>query len=138
MKNLRFNLSLFLSTFIAASSALAADPHIGVGAKPLAGAEVLLDGSRKMLDEKWTYWEGPRFAAALPIKWQIVPDPVDLGNGPFHRRSGGGGRQIRRGGHRYEKGLSRFPAAHRVSRNEARRQQRCLSPESLRDSDRGW
>jgi len=37
------------------------------------------DGSREMLDEKWTYWEGPRFAAELPIKWQIVDDPVDAG-----------------------------------------------------------
>lgn len=59
--------------------ALAADPHIGVGAKPLSGAEVIIDGSRKLLDEKWTYWEGPRFASSLPIKWQVVEDPVDVG-----------------------------------------------------------
>jgi len=52
---------------------------VGVGAKPVAGAEVVLDGSRKMLDEKWTYWEGPRFGSALPIKWKIVDDPVDKG-----------------------------------------------------------
>lgn len=32
-----------------------------------------------MLDEKWTYWEGPRFSAELPVKWQIVEDPVDEG-----------------------------------------------------------
>lgn len=51
----------------------------GIGAKPLAGAEVILDGSRQMLDNKWTYWTGPRFASALPIKWQIVKDPVDAG-----------------------------------------------------------
>ncbi len=51
----------------------------GVGAKPLPNAEVILDGSRKMLDEKWTYWEGPRFASQLPIKWKIVDDPVDGG-----------------------------------------------------------
>src|SRR5438105_529494 len=57
----------------------AADKHIGVGAKPVAGAEVIIDGSRKMLDEKWTYWEGPRFASSLPIKWKIVEDPVDKG-----------------------------------------------------------
>src|SRR5690606_41511148 len=43
----------------------------GVGVKPPKGAEVFFDGSRKMLDEKWTYWEGPRLAAQLPIKWQI-------------------------------------------------------------------
>lgn len=53
--------------------------HIGVGAAPLDGAEVLIDGTRKTLDEKWTYWEGPRFASSLPIKWKIVEDPVDGG-----------------------------------------------------------
>ena len=53
--------------------------HLGVGAKPEAGAEVIMDGSRKMLDEKWTYWKGPRFSSSLPIKWKIVDDPVDEG-----------------------------------------------------------
>lgn len=57
----------------------AADAHIGVGAMPPPGAEVIFDGTRQMLDEKWTYWQGPRFASALPIKWKIVPDPVDRG-----------------------------------------------------------
>jgi hypothetical protein len=51
----------------------------GVGVKSPRGAEVYFDGSRKMLDEKWTYWEGPRFAGELPIKWSIVNDPVDAG-----------------------------------------------------------
>ena len=32
-----------------------------------------------MLDAMWTYWEGPRFASSLPIKWKIVEDPVDKG-----------------------------------------------------------
>ncbi len=54
--------------------------EVGVGAKPLPGAEMLMDGSREMLDEKWTYWKGPRFASELPIKWQVVEDPVDKGN----------------------------------------------------------
>ena len=53
---------------------------IGVGAKPLNGAEVIIDGTRALLDEKWTYWEGPGFKSALPIKWKIVEDPVDKGN----------------------------------------------------------
>src|ERR1043166_1390370 len=54
--------------------------EVGVGAKPLSGADVIIDGSRKMLDEKWIYWEGPRFGSAMPIKWKIVDDPVDGGN----------------------------------------------------------
>jgi hypothetical protein len=64
----------------AVPSTLAAEKSIGVGAKPEAGAEMILDGSKEMLDAKWTYWEGPRFGSALPIKWKIVPDPVDKGN----------------------------------------------------------
>jgi hypothetical protein len=64
---------------LAGTTATAADPHIGVGAKPMPGAEVILDGSRKMLDEKWTYWQGPGFKSSLPIKWKIVDDPVDDG-----------------------------------------------------------
>ncbi len=52
---------------------------VGVGAKPVEGAEVIFDGTREMLDAKWTYWKGPRFASELPIKWKIVEDPVDKG-----------------------------------------------------------
>lgn len=59
--------------------ALLALPGVGVGAAPEAGAEVIFDGSREMLDAKWTYWEGPRFSSSLPIKWKIVADPVDGG-----------------------------------------------------------
>ncbi len=55
-------------------------PRIGMGARPPAGAEMLFDGSREMLDEKWEYWEGPRFAAEMPIKWEIVEDPVNEGS----------------------------------------------------------
>lgn len=58
---------------------IAQDQHIGVGAKPIEGAEVIIDGKRQTLDEKWTYWQGPRFASSLPIKWRIVDDPVDNG-----------------------------------------------------------
>ncbi len=56
-----------------------AQSQVNVGAKPPKGATVYFDGSRKMLDEKWTYWKGPRFAGELPIKWTIVKDPVDQG-----------------------------------------------------------
>lgn len=52
----------------------------GVGAKPIKGAEMYLDGSREMLDARWTYWNGPRLAATLPIKWIVVKDPVDNGS----------------------------------------------------------
>ncbi len=52
---------------------------VGVGEKPIPGAEVIFDGSREMLDSKWTYWQGPGFASSLPIKWKIVEDPVDKG-----------------------------------------------------------
>jgi hypothetical protein len=68
--------ALVLSTTLLASHAPA---EVGVGAKPLPGAEVILDGSRAMLDEKWIYWEGPGFKSAMPIKWKIVKDPVDKG-----------------------------------------------------------
>ena len=54
--------------------------EVGVGARPIKGAEVIFDGTRKMLDDKWTYWEGPRFSSSLPIKWKIVDDPVDKGS----------------------------------------------------------
>jgi len=53
--------------------------QVGVGAKAPGDAEVLFDGTRKMLDAKWTYWKGPRLKAQLPIKWEIVNDPVDKG-----------------------------------------------------------
>jgi len=69
-------------TTIAAFSILSATSlhaEVGVGAKPVEGAEVVFDGTREMLDAKWTYWQGPRFASALPIKWKIVDDPVDKG-----------------------------------------------------------
>jgi len=70
------SLPLFLALAFASGFASA---EVGVGAKPIPGAEVILDGSRTMLDEKWTYWEGPGFKSSLPIKWKIVEDPVDAG-----------------------------------------------------------
>jgi hypothetical protein len=65
---------LCLAVFAGAQAA-----DTGVGAKPIDGAEVVFDGTRAMLDDKWTYWQGPGFASALPIKWPIVADPVDQG-----------------------------------------------------------
>ena len=51
----------------------------GVGAKAPKGAKGYLDGSRKQLDKNWTYWQGPRLAATLPIKWQVVKNPLGEG-----------------------------------------------------------
>ncbi len=58
---------------VAVSAAMipAGKEPVGVGAKVPKGAEVLFDGSRRMLDEKWIYWQGPRLAATMPIKWAI-------------------------------------------------------------------
>jgi len=78
MKNMKIALILIAAS-IALATADEEKKHIGVGAQPEADAEVIIDGSRKMLDEKWTYWKGPRFRSALPIKWKIVADPVDAG-----------------------------------------------------------
>jgi hypothetical protein len=69
----------YSSVFILAFISFPVSAQIGVGAKPAKNAEVLFDGTRKMLDDKWTYWKGPRLSASLPIKWTIVKDPVDAG-----------------------------------------------------------
>lgn len=53
--------------------------QVGVGAKKPKEAKMLFDGSKKMLDKNWIYWAGPRLKAELPIKWEIVKDPVDKG-----------------------------------------------------------
>ena len=54
--------------------------QVGVGAQAPDGAKILFDGTRLTLDQNWTYWEGPRFAAELPIRWSVVQDPVDQGS----------------------------------------------------------
>jgi hypothetical protein len=84
MKNVSFKHAFTISTtlFIILVLGIVSDTaaQVGVGAKPEKGAERYLDGSRKMLDDKWTYWKGPRLAATLPIKWIVVKDPVDKGD----------------------------------------------------------
>ena len=71
-------LFFFGSTLLIAFAPVA-HAEVGLGARPIEDAEVIFDGTRKMLDEKWTYWKGPRFSSSLPIKWKIVADPVDNG-----------------------------------------------------------
>ncbi len=68
-----------VSALLLTVASVSAADSIGVGAKPTAKAEIVLDGSREMLDAKWTYWQGPGFKSSLPIKWQIVDDPIDKG-----------------------------------------------------------
>ncbi len=68
-----------MASLVTFASFAASRADVGVGANPLPGAEIVLDGSRSMLDEKWIYWEGPRFSSKMPIKWKIVDDPVDKG-----------------------------------------------------------
>jgi hypothetical protein len=70
---------LAIAVVFGMSAPAAVQAQVGVGAEPPEGAEVFFDGSREMLDAKWTYWEGPRFSSELPIKWKIVDDPVDDG-----------------------------------------------------------
>ena len=43
------------------------------------GAEILFDGSKESLHQNWTYWEGPRLKAKLPIKWKLMKDPAGQG-----------------------------------------------------------
>ena len=75
---MRFSLSTTALFLFAALSFTQAE--LGVGAKPLDGAEVVFDGTRQMLDDKWIYWEGPGFKSAMPIKWKIVEDPAQPGS----------------------------------------------------------
>jgi hypothetical protein len=74
--NLSFVLLVALVSFLTLNSLQA---QTGVGVKPEKGAKLYLDGSKKSLEKNWIYWEGPRFAAEMPIKWPEVTDPVDGG-----------------------------------------------------------
>lgn len=77
MKNYKlFNLLLLI---IIAGFSAPQNQTVGVGARPEKGADIVFDGSKASLDNNWTYWKGPRLAASLPIKWQIVKDPAGKG-----------------------------------------------------------
>lgn len=60
-------------------SSLPLTAQLGVGATVPVDGELLLDGSRQMLQAKWEYWQGPRLSAQAPIKWLVIRDPVDHG-----------------------------------------------------------
>lgn len=70
-----FGSLLMALTFIA--EPLAA--QIGVGAKAPKDATVLFNGKKKTLHKNWTYWDGPRLSATLPIKWKLVKNPTGKG-----------------------------------------------------------
>ncbi|MEL6650248.1 MAG: DUF1080 domain-containing protein [Bacteroidota bacterium] len=56
------------------------ETQTGVGISVPETGKLYFDGTREMLDANWTYWEGPRLQASLPIKWEIVDDPVAEGS----------------------------------------------------------
>lgn len=71
--------ALSLMVFLGLSFTFIPKEKTGVGVNAPKKAEVLFDGTKKMLDQKWEYWEGPRFSAEMPIKWEIESDPIDKG-----------------------------------------------------------
>ena len=78
MNNSKINLLIaFLFSFYAFSQNQ--DLNIGLNAKVTDDGEILFDGTNKILHSKWTYWEGPRLKASLPIKWELVNDPINKG-----------------------------------------------------------
>jgi hypothetical protein len=84
MKNLTIILSLVLIVLSSNTSKnllsiSEENNHIGVGAEAPDGAMVMFDGTRASLDKNWEYWEGPRFAAEPPIKWELEDDPKGEG-----------------------------------------------------------
>ena len=79
VKSSSISVSIFVLFMLCAAFIITEKDNKGVGTKAPKKAEILFDGSREMLDNKWTYWEGPRFSSELPIKWIIQDDPVDAG-----------------------------------------------------------
>ncbi|MFT4734228.1 MAG: hypothetical protein ACI9DJ_002820 [Algoriphagus sp.] len=47
---------------------------LGVGAASIEGAEMYMDGTKNIVNDKWEYWEGPAFAGKYPIKWMAMKD----------------------------------------------------------------
>jgi hypothetical protein len=76
LSSLIFSLLLMIAGII---FSLNTQAQTGVGQKAPKGAAVYFDGTSAMLHKNWEYWQGPRFSAQMPIKWEIVKDPVDRG-----------------------------------------------------------
>lgn len=71
--------SLSFTSNLNSLSSDSSDHHTGVGVEAPDGAIIMFDGSKVSLLENWEYWEGPRFAAEPPIKWEIEDDPKGTG-----------------------------------------------------------
>jgi hypothetical protein len=69
LPRLRCIVSLLFGIVIIHHAAMA---DVGVGAKPIDGAEMLIDGSREMLDQKWKYWEGPGFKSSMLVVGMVL------------------------------------------------------------------
>jgi len=72
-------ISIVLLTFTVLTISIKTAAQTGVGTKCTKGAVVYFDGTPEMLHNNWEYWEGPRFSAQMPIKWEIVNDPINGG-----------------------------------------------------------
>ena len=62
-------LTLFLFSLLFQIPLLA---QVGVGTEAPKGADQLFNGKKGSLKKNWTYWEGPRIAAKLNIKWKLL------------------------------------------------------------------
>jgi hypothetical protein len=73
--------SILTAMLVAIGVNSSAHAQVGVGMNPPADAEVLFDGTRESLDSNWEYWEGPCFTSSDPIKWNVVRNHFDGGEG---------------------------------------------------------
>ena len=81
MSRSNFLLPMLAAIIFAFATATSASAQTGVGAEASDGADMLFDGTRASLDENWEYWEGPCFTSSMPIKWNVVPNHFDGGEG---------------------------------------------------------
>ena len=81
MSRSNFLLPMLAAIIFAFATATSASAQTGVGAEAPDVADLLFDGTRASLDENWEYWEGPCFTSSMPIKWNVVPNHFDGGEG---------------------------------------------------------
>jgi len=75
MNQSKHNLLTILFSAILALSwrGAAAETNIGVGARPVPGAEIAIDGTRETLDAKWIYWKAPASSRPCPSSGKSCP-----------------------------------------------------------------